>query len=91
VPDDYEWSAHQALLNQTIVSNDEILTNVLSAAVKAAATDLMNINYTASCFRQPDCTDLTNAQVSCGVGYDLVGYDRAKCNGKDDEVCSVLS
>lgn len=87
-PDDYEWSAHSALLNKTIPSNEEALTSVVSNAVVQRSTTLINDKLATSCYRADECTDLRNPQVTCPeTGYKLVGYDRGDCN--DEKVGHV--
>lgn len=78
--DDYEFSAHTALMGETFESNIKIRKKAVSAALsEIEAVDLMEASLDSSCYREKECRNME--MYHCESGYKLVGWDLEDCEG----------
>ncbi|CAG8150355.1 unnamed protein product [Penicillium salamii] len=79
--DDYSWTAHKALLGDTNVTKAQakLVSRSVVSSSSSAKKDATSNGLNQNCEKGSECVDLGNPQVTCGSGYKLVGYDKAKC------------
>lgn len=78
--DDNSMSAHKALLQRDIKSNEAVAQQDTSKFNLLA----MNTDYGTQCYRTGNCMNLDTPgtiQPLCGSGEANIGFDRSDCKG----------